>query len=260
MRVALTEAATGIGAEVAAKLVSASQEVTAFDINEPAIAVKEWIRTDLSDAVSIDAAIAAAVGPFDAPINSAGLPPRGGLAELILKVNYTGVIRFLDGMLDKLDEGAAIVTTASRASVAWRDNLDEVKALVALDPAKLGDFVASRNITPTRAYCLSKEVVIVMTFAATEQIIARGLHMNSLCPAAVSTGILRVFAAAFGERMVENVSRIGRPGLPGEVADVNVFLALPASARVKGQDLVVDGGMEALAMTEALGLLYVAAR
>ncbi len=260
MRVALTGGATGIGAEVAAKLMSAGHAVTAFDIKAPKIAVEKWVRTDLSDPMSVDVAIAEAAEPFDALINNAGLPPRDGLEELILRVNYFGLVQFLNGMLDKLAAGAAIVNTASRAGAAWRDNLDEVKALMALDPANLGEFIAARNITPTRAYTLSKEAVIVTTFTATERMIARELRMNSVSPAAVSTDILQDFAAAFGERMAKNVSRVGRPGLPSEVADAIVFLASPGSAWIKGQDLVVDGGMGALAMTESLGLRDVAGR
>ena len=260
MRVALTGGARGIGAEVAAKLVSSGHSVTAFDINRPDTEVRKWIRMDLSDPTSVDAAIAAAEEPFDALINNAGLPPRDGLGELILRVNYFGLVQFLNGMLDKLAEGAAIVNTASRAGAAWRDNLAEVKALMALDPARLGEFIASRNITPTRAYTLSKEAVIVMTISATERMAARKLRMNSVSPAAVSTDILKDFAAAFGERMTQNVSRVGRPGLPSEVADVIIFLASPESAWIKGQDLVIDGGMGALATTESLGLCGVATR
>lgn len=254
MRVALTGGATGIGAEVVSRLKAGGHHVTAFDISDPGDAVDRWIKTDLSDPASITAALEAAEGPYDALINNAGLPPRDGLEEVILRVNYFGLVSFLDGMLDQLADGAAIVNTASRAGAMWRDNLDEVKALMALDAADLPAFIAERSIDPTRAYNLSKEAVIVMTMAETEAMIGRGLRMNSASPAAVSTGILQDFASAFGDKMAKNVARAGRPGTPGEVADVIVYLASPESAWIKGQDIVIDGGMGAMAMSDALGL------
>ncbi|MEL7115720.1 MAG: SDR family oxidoreductase [Pseudomonadota bacterium] len=253
MRVALTGGASGIGAEVAAKLGAAGHQVTAFDIGEPS-SVAHWVKTDLSDPVSIAAAIGATEGPFEALINNAGLPPREGQAELILRVNYFGLRAFMDGMLNKLAPGASIVNTASRAGAHWRDNIDEVKALMALDPDDLAAFIAAHQIDATRAYNLSKEAVIVMTMARSEEVQARGFRMNSASPAAVSTGILDDFVAAFGERVARNIARAGRAGLPAEIADVICFLAGPASHWIKGQDIVIDGGMTAMATSDALGL------
>jgi NAD(P)-dependent dehydrogenase (short-subunit alcohol dehydrogenase family) len=254
MKIALTGGATGIGAEVAAKLKAQGHHITAFDISEPQDTVDHWIKTDLSDPASVQAALNEAKGPFDVLINNAGLPPRDGLEEAILRVNYFGLKAFMDGLLDKLGNGASIINTASRAGAQWRENLEEVKALMALDPAELGAFVAQRKITPTRAYNLSKEALIVLGMAMTEGLVARNLRINSVSPAAVSTSILEDFAVAFGDKMAKNVARTGRPGLPGEIADVIVFLASPQSGWIKGQDLVIDGGMSAMVMSDALGL------
>ena len=54
--------------------------------------------------------------------------------------------------------------------------------------------------------------------------------------------------------MAKNVARVGRPGLPEEVADAIIYLASPDSSWIKGQDIVLDGGMGALAQTDALDL------
>lgn len=253
MRVALTGASTGIGAEVAKRLRAAGHEVTGFDIAEPA-EVDHWIPIDLSDPASVDIAVSAAKGPYDVLINNAGLPPKEGQAERVLQVNWFGLMAFLDGMLDKLAEGAAIVSTASRAGAQWRDNLDEVKALMALPRDALPEFIEDRQMDATRAYNLSKEAVIVMTQARTEAFLARGIRANTVSPAAVSTGILDDFVTAFGPRVAQNVARVGRPGLPGEIAEVILFLASPQSHWIKGQDIVVDGGMGALVTTDMLGL------
>ena len=89
--------------------------------------------------------------------------------------------------------------------------------------------------------------------AGTQSLIARNLRANSISPAAVSTDILQDFATAFGDKMVQNVARVGRPGLPSEIASAIVFLASPTSGWIKGQDIVIDGGMSAIATSEALG-------
>lgn len=254
MRIALTGGSTGIGAEVAAKLKAAGHHVTAFDISKPDVEVDIWIKTDLSDPTSIAQALDVADGPFDGLVNNAGLPPRDGLTEKIVQVNYIGLVAFMDGMLDKLAKDASIVSTASRAGAMWRENLDEVKALMALNPADLTDFIAARGIDPTRAYNLTKEAVIVMTQARTPSMHAKGIRINSVSPAAVSTGILDDFVTAFGDKVEKNLARVGRPGHPEEVADVILFLISPQSNWIRGQDIVIDGGMSAMAFADTAGL------
>ncbi|WP_316297153.1 SDR family oxidoreductase [Aliisedimentitalea sp. MJ-SS2] len=249
----MTGGASGIGAALAAKMKAQGHAVTSFDIAEPE-GVDEWIETDLSDPVSIERALRVVEGPFDALINNAGLPPREGQAELVLRVNWFGFQQFLDGMLDKLGEGAAIVNTASRAGAMWRDNLKEVQALRAIGIDGLADFVTEYAIDATRAYNLSKEAVIVMTLARAEEMIKRGLRMNSVSPAAVSTGILDDFVKAFGPRVAANIARAGRAGTAEEVANLVTFLASPESGWIKGQNIAIDGGMSAMAISDTLEL------
>ncbi len=253
MRVALTGGASGIGAAVLRKMQAAGHHVTSFDITEPA-GVDHWVETDLSDAASIEGAVRAAEGPFDALINNAGIPPREGMAAQVLQINWFGLVAFLDGMLDQLSPGGAIVNVASRAGAMWQQNLEEVQALRALPAASVPEFLSAHGIDATRAYNLSKEAVIVMTYGRCAEMIARDLRMNAVSPAAVSTGILDDFVKAFGPKVAANIARVGRAGTPEEVADVIAFLASPDSHWIKGQDIAIDGGMGAIAMTEALSL------
>ena len=255
MQVALTGCATGIGASVAAKLKAEGGSITAFDLIEPKDNTDKWIKTDFSDPQSIQSAIAKSEGPYDALINNAGVPPKEGEAEFVLNVNFLGLRHFLNGMLSKLAPDAAIVNTASRAGAHWHDNLDQIKALMALQsPDELGSFVSAHSIDYVRAYNLSKEALIVMTMAETKNMAARGLRMNSVSPAAVSTDILDDFVNAFGEKVANNLKRVGRAGTADEVADVIVFLSRPESHWVRGNDVVIDGGMSAMITAEKLGL------
>ena len=254
MQVAITGAATGIGAEVALKLKAQGHTVTAFDIVETKQNVDNFIMLDLSDLKSIRNAIDNAKGPFDALINNAGLPPRKNLEEKILMVNYIGMKTFMNGMLDKLKKGASIVNTSSRAGSMWQENLMQVKRFMRINSSELNNFIYKENIDPVRAYNLSKEAIIVLTMARTEELLARGLRINSLCPAAVSTEILKDFTNAFGKKVIENIARAGRAALPEEVADSIIYLASPQSAWIKGQNITIDGGMSAMIATDMLEL------
>ena len=254
MRVALTGGSTGIGASIVQKLSSTNHDVIVFDVSEPADGASQWIKTDLSDPASIASAIEQADGTFDALINNAGLPPREGLTEMILKVNYYGFRAFLGGFEHKLSAGASIVNTASRAGAMWQQNIEQVKALMATEIDGMAAFLADHEIDATRAYNLSKEAVIVYTMSQTERMIQKGFRMNSVSPAAVSTGILDDFTKAFGEKVAKNIARAGRPGNPEEIADIILFLTSPQSAWIKGQDITIDGGMSAMGMTDMMGL------
>ena len=257
MRVALTGGSSGIGAAVAARLKRDGHHVTAFDLTEPSENIDAWVELNLADPASIAAAAAKVSDQsFDVLINNAGLPPREGNGELVLQVNYFGLKAFMDLMLDRLPEGGVIVNTASRAGAMWRDNLEQIKGLMALggggDGDGLADFIAAEEIDHVRAYNLSKEAVIVLTQVMTEDLLKRGLRINSVSPAAVSTGILDDFVSAFGERVGKAVARAGRAGNADEIADVICFLASSDSRWIKGQDIVIDGGISAFVTADAL--------
>jgi NAD(P)-dependent dehydrogenase (short-subunit alcohol dehydrogenase family) len=254
MRALITGAATGIGAATVQKLKAAGYEVTAFDIVEPTGA-DHWIKVDMSDRDAIDAAVSKLSGTFGCLVNNAGVTPREGLMKTVLAVNYLGLVRLTGAVEPMLKQGGAIVNVASRAGAAWRANIEQVKALIALENvAALDDFIANQDINYVRAYDLSKEAVVVWGIANTERLLAKSLRVNSVSPAAVSTGILNDFEAAFGDRMTRNVARVGRPGYPEEIADVILYLLSAESGWIKGQDITIDGGMSALGTSVQLGL------
>ena len=253
MRIAMTGAASGIGAALLDQALAAGHEVVALDLAEPAGG--RWLRCDLGDPASIDAALAKVEGPCDALVCNAGLPPREGRAAQVLNVNFLGYRHVVMGMLDRMAPGGAIVGTASRAGAMWQANIEEVRALLALEgPGALPGFVEARGIDHVRAYNLSKEAVIAWSMGRTEALLARGLRINTVSPAAVSTGILEDFTRAFGPRVARNIARAGRPGTPEEAARAILWLASPESGWIKGQDIVLDGGMAAMAQADALGL------
>lgn len=253
--IVITGGATGIGAETCGLLRATGARLTVLDIRLPEHPVDTYLPLDLNDLGSIDKAISAIDTPIDALMNVAGLPPRPGLAATVLRVNFVGLRRLTQGLLPRLVHGGAIVNVSSRAGSQWRENITQVKALMALaDDTNLMDFCLEQGVDDTRAYNLSKEAVIVWTMAQTELLIAKGLRMNTVSPGAVATGILDDFKTAFGDRVAKMLARVGRASEPREVAQLIVFLSSPASAWLKGIDVPIDGGIGALGISDALGL------
>lgn len=254
MRVVITGAATGIGAEVVKLLGSEGHEIIAFDVAKPEN-VSQWVEVDLSDIRAVEAACASLTGSFDVLLNNAGLPPRPGNQSKLLAVNVFGLRAMTYAMLPKLGDGARIVNTASRAGLMWRENIDEVKALLSLrDTNELDAFVALRKIDPTRAYNLSKEAVIAFTKGLTAPLLRPNIRINSVSPAPVATALLDDFMAALGERAAGSLSLTGRAATAREVAEVITFMADDRSGWVKGHDILVDGGVSAMVTADELGL------
>tara|TARA_B110000908_G_scaffold147197_1_gene178702 strand:- start:144 stop:914 length:771 start_codon:yes stop_codon:yes gene_type:complete len=254
MRVVITGAATGIGAETVRILKKGGHEVHALDIVEPAN-VDQWHQVDLANMEAIKAVCEKLEGSFDVLINNAGLPPRLDNQIQLLSVNIFGLREVTRQMLPKLNDGARIVSTASRAVLMWQENIKEVKALLNLEhPDGLPTFLAQRDIDPKRAYNLSKEAVIAYTKSLTKLLLTRDIRINSVSPAPVATDILDDFMAALGERAAEAIALPGRAGKPEEVARVIAFLAGEDSSWIKGEDVLVDGGVSAMVTSAALGL------
>lgn len=252
---AVTGVATGIGAELARQLLAAGARVTGFDVTPLEGAAFPCHRIDLADLPAIKPVVEQAQGPFTGLCNNAGLSPRLGRESLILTVNFFAQRAFTQAILPKLTAGASIVNMASRAGARWRDNIEQIKRLFAIDPAKdLDAFIRDEKIDHVRAYNLSKEAMIVWSIAETEAMTARDMRINALCPAAVATGLLDDFAKAFGEQMAKNVVRAGRPGQPEEIAAIAAFLLSPASNWLRGAEISPDGGMGAFAISDALNL------
>lgn len=252
---AVTGVASGIGAQLARILKAQGHHVIGLDIRETHDDVDQFIHLDLNDQDSIAAAAAAITVPLDGLCNNAGLPPRDGLEETILQVNFIGTRAFTKAMLPHLREGASMVNMASRAGHGWRDGIEQVKRLASLTQRdQLAGFIAAEKIDATRCYNLTKEAVILWTIAEAEQMIKLGLRVNSLSPGGIATDILGDFQRVFGAAMARNIERAGRAGKPEEVAEVAAFLLSPASHWIKGTDIAIDGGMGAFNMTDAMGL------
>jgi NAD(P)-dependent dehydrogenase (short-subunit alcohol dehydrogenase family) len=246
MRLALTGGATGIGAATAARLRADGHEIVIFDIRKPQ-SDDRWIKLDLMDPDSIAAALQAADGGFDGLCSIAGVPPRDDNAVPCLTVNTLATCAFIEGFMPKLNEGAAVVSVASRAGMGWQSNLDQLENLLAQTPASLAEWCAGNEVDATKAYILSKQALIYWHQRAVTPYIGKHRFVT-VSPSAVSTGILDDFVKAFGPMVAANLARVGRSGTPQEVAELIAFCVSPAASWMNGVDVITDGGMGAMAM------------
>lgn len=243
-RVIVTGAASGIGAETARELRRRGAHVTGVDLQR-AHDVDEFFEADLSDPGAIDELTHELPDDCDGLCNIAGVAPtRPG--EQVLIVNTLALIRLTKGVAPRLAPGASIVNLASMAGNGWRDRLDQVTELLALEWDDVGEFVARHELeSGPRSYFLSKEAVIVWTMRNRWTWRDRQIRMNCVSPGPVETPILQDFLDTLGDRAQESVRNMDRFGRPEDVAPVVAFLLSGESRWFRGANLTPDGGMGA---------------
>jgi NAD(P)-dependent dehydrogenase (short-subunit alcohol dehydrogenase family) len=250
-RIAVTGSASGIGEATVALLKDKGATVIGFDRTERTDNVDEFHRVELTDFSSGNASIEAAIGEVSGPVhglcNIAGLPPRGDDAALVLRVNFIALRRFTETMVPKLNDGASVVNMSSLAGFGWQQNIDVVKAGLALgDDADVEAFCAENDIGYPRSYFYSKECVTAWTKQNCRRWADRGIRLNSVSPGPVDSPIIDDFIKAFGEKAQSDIARVGRPGRSVEIAPVVAFLLDDESSWVNGANIAVDAGMEGI--------------
>lgn len=245
--IAVTGAARGIGAGIAAAVLEAGGNAVLIDL-DPAAATEtarqldpDGARTlalaaDVTDAASLDAAAGAATGRFgrlDGWVNNAGIV-RMGPAEAITAEGWD------------LEFGVNTRGTFLGAQAAFRAFAGQGGRIVNI--ASNAGKVGFPNMA---AYNASKAAVINLTRSLAKEWAAAGINVNAVCPGSVATPMLREVADELereGKGEAQTLfagmvpAQLGRHVTPVEVGRVVAFLLSDAALVIRGQAINLDGG------------------
>jgi NAD(P)-dependent dehydrogenase (short-subunit alcohol dehydrogenase family) len=239
----VTGATSGIGRATAVAFGSEGGSVVAVGRSEAALAeVTEAVRSaggqatacrvDLTAADAPDVVVATAMSAFgrlDTLVNAAGVIASGALEatsdemwDTMMAVNLRAPFRLM--------RAAAPHLTATKGSIV---NVSSVNGL--------------RSFPGVLAYCVSKAGVDHLTRCAAIEMAPLGVRVNAVNPGVTVTNLHRRSGmdearyAAFLERSKET-HPLGRPGQPGDIAAMILFLASDNASWMTGETIPIDGG------------------
>lgn len=239
-RILITGASSGIGRHAALMLASRGAhvvlaarrrdalETVAAAALEAGAAGADVVPLDVTDAASVDAAVAAATAtaPLDALLNNAGIAATGSALEQS--------VEGFDGILAVDLRGAFLVAQA----VARTWTAGKRGGVVVNVASILGLRVAS-HVAP---YAIAKAGLVQMTKALALEWARHGIRVNALAPGYVETDInADFFATEAGQALVKRVPQ--RRLLSLSDLDGPLLLLLSDAGRgMTGAVVAVDGG------------------
>ncbi len=245
--VLMTGGSSGVGEATAALLLERGHRVVSLDIKPCGNPDVAHHHCDLSDAASIDAAVAGLDGPYASLLNVAGVPNTVG-NDLTMRVNYFGLRHFTQKIWDRVADGGTVVNVASIAGNNWRKRRGFLNELMTINDFHKGIAWWAENeaVVDIDPYTFSKEAVVLYTMVLAGKGLARGIRVNDVGPGPVDTPIFPDFTQDVGEEVMQNmVDMVGRPGKPHDIAEALVTLTEGQISWLNGQHIIVDGGLMA---------------
>ena len=227
----VTGAASGVGRAIATRLEAAGVDVLAVDLDPDQDGPGSPFTADLTDAEANAAVVAAArerFGRLDIVVANAGIQHVAPVQEF---------------PLERWNAMLALMLTSPflLARAAWP----------ALVEAPQGRFIAIASAhalaaSPYKsAYVAAKHGVLGLTKVASLENAPLGIRVNTVCPGAIDTPMIRGALETVGLTEAEFapvLSLFGRFGRPEEVAEASLWLCSDAASYVTGAILNVDAG------------------
>jgi NAD(P)-dependent dehydrogenase (short-subunit alcohol dehydrogenase family) len=249
-RTIVTGAASGMGAETARLVMERGGEVYALDVNEPKVEVTTFLRTDLSDPASIDAAVASIGGPVHALFNCAGLPNTFP-GQQVFAVNFLGHRHLTEQVIPLMPAGGAVATVSSVGGMNYMSHMGELAELCAIAGfAEAKAWCEAHDELIADGYSTSKEALIYYTMLRSTSALQQGVRINCISPGPTDTAMMPAFEQAMGkDYMAKFPKPIGRNARAEEQAYPLVFLNSDGASYISGHNLMVDGGFLGGVMT-----------
>jgi NAD(P)-dependent dehydrogenase (short-subunit alcohol dehydrogenase family) len=252
--VAVTGAASGIGAASARRLADEGWRVVGVDL------AGADVVADLGTAAGRERAVAEVSelvdGRLDGLVTCAGLgglPGRPG--SLLVSVNYFGTVALLEGLRPVLGQGnvpAAVAISSNSVTIQPGVPLAVAEACLAGDEAaarRLGDDVGSVAAYPATKLAVARWVRREATGSAWA---GAGIRLNAVAPGMIDTPLVAEGRA--DPKMAPMLDLlplpVGRVGRPEEIAALVAFLLGPEAGFFCGSVVYADGGTDALLRTE----------
>ncbi len=244
--VVITGAATGMGGAATRILVDGGAEIYAVDIKPVTAPVKKFIKTNLADKASIDAALAEIPAKVDCVFSCAGIAGAPNFSDFdCMMVNFVGARHLLEALVPRLPAGGAIAIISSMAGLNWKGNLETVNALLGTKDFDEGKAWLEANPDQNGGYMLSKQCLTAYTHRRAFELAPKGVRVNCISPCPTETPLLPHFEAmAGGPDFMHDYCTppVGRYATPEDQAGPLVFLNSDLARFVSGVDLVVDHG------------------
>jgi NAD(P)-dependent dehydrogenase (short-subunit alcohol dehydrogenase family) len=252
--IAITGAASGIGAACAARLADEGHRVIGVDLH--GADVNANLEEPAGRATAISGVVDRAGGSLDGLVTCAGLgpiPSRSGAS--IVSVNYFGTVELLAGLRPLLAAGrgaAAVAISSNSTTCSPGVPVDIIELCGAGDEASArerADALGAMN----GVYPASKVAVAqwVRRNAVSPEWIGAGIRLNAIAPGMIDTAMVAEGRADPTVAPMLDLFPIpsGGPGRPEEVAAVVAFLLGTESSLLCGSIVFADGGTDALLRT-----------
>ncbi len=233
----VTGASRGIGRAIALKLAAEGADIVAAARGDHAEAVAEEIRQaggkaiaitlDVTDAASVEAAVAAALarGPIDILVNNAGIARD----QLLLRMKRAD----WDAVLD-----TNLTAAFSLVQLVLKTMLKQRRGRI----VNITSVVGQAGNAGQANYAASKAGLIGFTKALALEVASRSITVNAVAPGLIDTDMTKAISEGAHADWTSRIP-LARLGTPEDVASAVAFLASDEAAYITGQVLAVNGGM-----------------
>jgi NAD(P)-dependent dehydrogenase (short-subunit alcohol dehydrogenase family) len=251
--VAVTGAASGIGAACVARFVAAGYRVIGVDLHDTEVVAD--LETAEGRTLAIDAITSASGGRLAGLVTCAGhagAPWKPG--SLLASVNYFGSIELLTGLrplllADGTGPGGAAVAISSNSTTVQPD-IPHAVVEACLEHDETRARAAADEAGSMRTYPASKLAVAhwVRRQATGADWAGSGLRLNAIAPGMIETPMIIDMRSdpVVGRLLDMFPIPVGRTGRPEEIAALIEFLIGPDGGYFCGSVLFCDGGTDAL--------------